>query len=348
MKCTIVEYIWLDGCKPTQELRSKARILPYNENLSLTDLPQWSFDGSSTNQASGDKSDCALQPVRFVKDPIRGQGNYLVLCEVNNADGSPHSSNTRAQLRRLMEASGGGEDAYIGFEQEYTFFKQERPLGWPEGGYPAPQGPFFCSVGASTIFGRPIVEEHTNACIEAGLAIYGINAEVMPSQWEFQIGYRSFADEAADPLTLSDHLWLARYLLHRIAEKYDTFVSLASKPVKGDWNGAGMHTNFSTRSMRAPQTGKTAIARAIEKLAANHKRHIDNYGANNHERLTGHHETCSIDQFRYGVSDRGASIRIPLQTAQNGYGYIEDRRPSANADPYKVASCLISTICDVD
>ena len=292
MKRAFVEYIWLDGAEPTQALRSKSRLVPFEGELNVSDLPEWGFDGSSTNQASGNDSDCELKAVRVVKDPLRGEGYFLALCEVYNADGSVHATNKRASLVEVMEKGGNQQDAYVGFEQEYTLFnKSGRPLGWPEGGYPAPQGPFYCGVGASNIFGRDICDEHAKACEDAGLNIYGTNAEVMPGQWEFQIGYRAFDGEAADPLTMSDHVWLARFLLQRISEKHDVTVSFENKPIKGDWNGAGMHTNFSTKDMRDKSKGMGAIESAVNNLADKHQLHIENYGSGLAERLTGLHET---------------------------------------------------------
>tara|TARA_B100000683_G_C12474172_1_gene548874 strand:+ start:500 stop:1546 length:1047 start_codon:yes stop_codon:yes gene_type:complete len=348
MKRAFVEYIWLDGAEPTQALRSKSRLVTFESEPAVSDLPDWGFDGSSTNQADGNDSDCELKPVRVAKDPLRGEGYYLALCEVYNADGSVHATNKRASLVEVMEKGGNEQDAYVGFEQEYTLFnKSGRPLGWPEGGYPAPQGPFYCGVGASNIFGREICDEHAKACEEAGLNIYGTNAEVMPGQWEFQIGYRAFDGEAADPLTMSDHVWLARFLLQRISEKYDVTVSFENKPIKGDWNGAGMHTNFSTRDMRDKSKGMGAIESAVNNLAEKHQLHIENYGSGLADRLTGLHETCSINEFRSGNSDRGASIRIPMATTRKGYGYIEDRRPGANSDPYIVSELLMKTICNL-
>jgi len=326
------EYIWIDGTEPTRRLRSKTRILPDG----TTEFPEWNFDGSSTNQATGDHSDCVLRPVTVVADPIRGGGSVLVLCEVYLQDGTPHPTNTRALLRETY-ARHTDQDPWFGIEQEYTMFAKGRPLGWPEGGYPAPQGPFYCGVGADEVFGREIAEEHMEACIHAGLKIYGINAEVMPGQWEFQIG-------TAGPLEVADHLHLARWLLFRIGEEYGVSMTLHPKPVRGDWNGAGAHTNFSTRAMRE-EGGIQAIHAAIERLRDRHDVHIQHYGDGIEQRLTGKHETCDYRTFRFGNSDRGASIRIPVHVANAGRGYLEDRRPCANIDPYVVCRLLIETCC---
>ncbi len=329
------EYIWIDGHKPTAKLRSKTKVFEGPVN-SVNDIQEWGFDGSSTMQAEGKNSDCMLKPVYFVPDPIRGGDNILVMNEVRNADGSVHVSNTRAQLVEISEKYKE-EEAWFGIEQEYTFFQGRSPLGWPEGGYPAPQGPFYCGVGADEVFGRDIVEDHMDACVQAGIGLSGINAEVMPGQWEFQVG-------PLGPLDVSDQLWLSRWILYRIAEEYGVNATLHPKPVSGDWNGAGAHTNFSTKSMRS-NGGLKIIEKACEELGKKHEDHIAVYGAHNEERLTGLHETCSIHDFRFGVSDRGASIRIPMATANDGYGYLEDRRPSANMDPYKVCAAMIVTCC---
>lgn len=340
------EYIWLDGAKPTKSLRSKTRILEFTKKTKpeISDFPEWTFDGSSTYQAPGDKSDLVLKPVNFVDDPIRQDKSYLVMCEVFHRDKKPVASNTRAWLREQLELADQDLDPWIGFEQEYTFFANHRPLGWPISGYPEPQGPYYCGVGADRSFGRSIVEEHMRLCLDAGLMFFGINAEVMPSQWEFQIGHRGFVGEQAGPLMASDHLWIARWLLLRVAEHYGVVVSFDNKPVKGDWNGAGAHTNFSTKDMRDKKVGWATIERFIEALKARHQQHIAGYGHGLEERLTGRHETCDINTFRSGLSDRGASVRIPHGVAQDKCGYIEDRRPGANCDPYVVTALLIETM----
>ena len=323
------EYIWMDGAEPTQKLRCKTKIVKKGK-----EPPIWGFDGSSTNQAEGHASDCVLKPVCIVPDPIRGGDDKLVICEVLNIDMTPHPTNTRAKLTAVAEKFKE-HDIWFGIEQEYTFFEGIKPLGWPDNGFPAPQFGYYCGVGADEVFGRDIVEEHMQACLDAGLMFEGINAEVMPAQWEFQIG-------AADPVTISDHMWIARWLLYRIAENYGVSATLAPKPVKGDWNGAGAHTNFSTKKMRE---SIVACENAAKALGEEHELHIANYGDGIEDRLTGKHETCSYKQFKYGVSNRGASVRIPWQVAVEGKGYIEDRRPCANMDPYVVTRLITNTVC---
>lgn len=326
------EYIWLDGVEPTPALRSKTKILTEGQ-----EPPEWGFDGSSTEQADGSSSDCVLKPVFNCPDPIRGGKNIIVMCEVYNADGSVGKSNNRAAAAETL-AKFKDQDPWFGMEQEYTMMTTEgHPAGFPEGGYPGPQGPYYCGVGAVEIFGREIVEKHMDACLEAGLKLSGINAEVMPGQWEFQIGPAGLTE-------VGDHMHVARWLLKRIAEDYGIVISFDPKPAKGDWNGAGCHTNYSTKAMRE-DGGYDVIIKACEKLGEKADLHIANYGAGLEDRLTGLHETASYKEFKYGVSDRGASIRIPLQTEQQKKGYLEDRRPCANIDPYVVARLLVETTC---
>jgi glutamine synthetase len=331
----MAEYIWLDGRKPNQKLRSKTKIVngPVRK---LEDLPMWGFDGSSTEQAEGHFSDCMLKPVYFVNDPINKGDNILVLCEVFNADNTPHATNNRHILAQVAEKYKD-QEPWFGIEQEYTLWKDGKPFGWPKEGYPAPQGPYYCGVGYGEVFGRPLVEGHLKACLEAGLEISGTNAEVMLGQWEFQVG-------TLGALEVSDQVWIARWLLLRLGEDFGTYINFDCKPIKGDWNGSGGHTNFSTRAMRE-QGGLEVIKAACEKLNTARDKHMKVYGAGNNERLTGKHETCSYKEFRYGVSDRGASIRIPMDTANKGRGYLEDRRPASNLDPYQICTALIETTC---
>jgi glutamine synthetase len=323
------EYIWIDGTEPTAKLRSKTKILPDG-----AELPIWGFDGSSTNQAPGSQSDCVLQPVFSCPDPIRGGANVLVLAEVLNTDMTPHPSNTRAACVEVA-AKYKEQEPIFGIEQEYTFFKDGRPLGFPLGGYPAPQGGYYCGVGSDEVFGRDVAEAHLENCLKAGLNISGINAEVMTGQWEFQVG------PVAAP-QVADELWVARWLLYRTGEDFGISATLDPKPVKGDWNGAGAHTNFSTNKMRE---NYDAVIAACEALGTRAQLHVENYGAEIEHRLTGMHETAPWNEFSYGVSNRGASVRIPWQVEVDGRGYIEDRRPNANCDPYKVTQLIIETCC---
>ena len=328
---TKLEYIWLDGFKPTQSLRSKTRIAS-NFGGTLEECPMWSFDGSSTQQAEGNASDCLLKPVAIYPDPQRINA-FLVMTEVLNADGTPHETNGRATI------DDDDDDFWFGFEQEYFLWDTltDLPPGFPEKGYPRPQGPYYCSVGANNAYGRECIEEHFDACLEAGINVEGINAEVAAGQWEFQV-FSKGAKRAGDDI------WVARYLLERTAEKYGYGIEYHPKPLGDtDWNGSGMHANFSNSVMR--ESGDEKVFNKIcEEFGKNIERHISVYGADNDQRLTGLHETQSINEFSYGVSDRGASIRIPVGTVEDGWkGRLEDRRPASNADPYKVAAAVVKT-----
>lgn len=331
------EYLWLDGYKPTATLRSKTKIMDfpsykYQEILDKLELiPEWNFDGSSTKQAEGVYSEIILKPVRIYPDPGRINA-FLVVSECFNPDGSPHESNTRTTLKEVEEA-----DYWFGFEQEYVLMaNSEKPLGFPIDGWPDPQGPYYCSVGHPHNVGRKIAEEHLDMCLDAGIGITGINAEVMSAQWEFQCFGKT--------LKAADDLIVARYLLYRLTETYNVHLELHPKPVVGDWNGSGMHTNFSWKYLREVG-GQDYVEKILKLFKKYHKVHLAEYGAYNEMRLTGKHETASFEEFIYGVGDRGASIRIPVTVAQNDYkGYLEDRRVSSNADPYKVMKRIITTV----
>jgi glutamine synthetase len=330
----------LDGNKPEPNLRSKTKVITVKDISSVENpdnLPTWSYDGSSTNQAEGSSSDCLIKPVRVVRDPQR-KNAYLVMCEVLNPDGSPHPTNTRHKI----PTTENNEELWFGFEQEYTLMdNNNRPLGFPERGYPEPQGPYYCAVGTRNVEGREIAEQHLDVCLSAGLNLTGINAEVMLGQWEYQLLGKGSKQGA-------DDLWLSRYLLHRICEQHNIHVEFHPKPVKGDWNGSGLHTNFSNDAMRE-SGGKDYIDRVCEILSERHTTFIENYGSSNDERLTGSHETNHISRFNVGVSDRGASIRIPVGMVNNDWkGYLEDRRPASNADPYKITKLLSEVLSEVD
>ena len=329
---TKLEYIWLDGYEPTQSLRSKTRI-ETDFGGTLEECPMWSFDGSSTEQAPGNSSDCLLKPVAIFPDPDRVNA-FLVMPEVLNADGTPHASNGRSTI------DDDDNDFWFGFEQEYFLIDVDTklPPGFPPNGYPGPQGPYYCSVGASNAHGRGCVEEHLDLCLEAGINVEGINAEVAAGQWEFQV----FAKGAK---AAGDETWVARYILERTGEKYGFSIDYHPKPFgKLDWNGSGMHSNFSNEEMRS-KGSEELFSSICEKLGAVHDEGIASYGSDNDMRLTGLHETQKITEFSYGVSDRGASIRIPVYTVEHDWnGYLEDRRPASNADPYKILSHIVGTL----
>ncbi|MDR0902790.1 MAG: glutamine synthetase beta-grasp domain-containing protein [Opitutaceae bacterium] len=330
-----LEYIWLDGYTPIANLRSKTKIVEGDpEKFALADAPVWGFDGSSTKQAEGRSSDCLLKPVALYPDATRKNG-YLVMSEVLLPDGTPHPTNTRATIL-------DDPDTWFGFEQEYFFFQDGRPLGFPEEGFPAPQGPYYTGVGYKNVgdLARQLVEEHLDLCIHAGINHEGINAEVAKGQWEFQIFGKGSK-------TAADEMWVARYIMERIGEKYGIDIEWTCKPIRGDWNGSGMHSNFSTAFMRE-KGGKAYFDKLMDAFRKHHDEHIAVYGPDNHLRLTGLHETQSIDKFSYGLADRGSSIRIPHSFVNSGYkGYLEDRRPNSAADPYLVASRILKTIATV-
>ena len=324
------EYIWLDGYTPEPNLRSKTKVINFSkEDISISDLPIWTFDGSSTKQAEGIDSDCLLKPVKMIKDPQRKNG-YLVLCEVLNPDDTPHPSNIRSKIT-------DDSNLWLGFEQEFFIYKSGKPIGH-EGVFLKPQGEYYCGIGTENIKGRDIVEHHLDICLSAGLNMTGINAEVALGQWEYQVMGKGTL-EACDQLVLS------RYLLNRLSETYGVTIEYHPKPLGNtDWNGSGMHTNFSTKLMRE-EGGKELFDEIFRVLKSNHQKHIEVYGSDNEKRLTGKHETQSIDKFSWGVSDRGASIRIPQSTVKNGWrGYLEDRRPASNACPYKIAKQLTESL----
>jgi glutamine synthetase len=349
-----LEYIWLDGSNP-QQIRSKTKIVSKMDTMIPFDYPVWSFDGSSTGQAQsgkGKNTDCLLKPVFVTMDPFRGNPHRLVLCEVLNPDGTPHESNNRVKLaKKLAELNINSTEKsdlpWFGWEQEYTLtHKPMIPFGHGEGiplGFtldpnktPRPQGDYYCGIGSDNVVGRGIVEEYMDVCMEIGLDISGINAEVLLGQWEYQIG-------PVTALNGSDQLWISRYLLQRVAEKHNVKISLHPKPLKGDWNGTGCHVNFSTKEMRE-EGGLEIIKDQMEKLDRFQKEHIDVYGLYNDERLTGAHETSSINDFSYGFSTRDTSIRIPAQAIVEGKGYFEDRRPASNCDPYLVSERMLQTV----
>jgi glutamine synthetase len=329
-----LEYMWLDGYRPIAHLRSKTKVVEIADfNGEVEKLPEWNFDGSSTQQAEGSSSEVILKPVRVYPDPERKNG-WLVVAETLNVDRTPHASNTRSRVDR-----DAAKDFWFGFEQEYVLLETSgRPIGFPSGGFPEPQGPYYCAVGYQFVAGRDIVEEHLEACLAAGLGITGVNAEVMLGQWEYQC--------FGHGLKAADDLIVSRYLLYRATERHRVQLELHPKPIRGDWNGSGMHSNFSWPHLRevGGEQYIYGILAGFEKYAAEH---LAEYGAHNELRLTGAHETASMDKFTYGVADRSASVRIPIFTVQDDWkGYLEDRRPASNADPYRIVARIVKTVTE--
>jgi len=330
------EYMFIDA---NGDVRSKCRTVDAAK-ATVDQLPSWNYDGSSTNQAPGEDSEVIIKPVAVFKDPFRGGDNILVLTDTYTPAGEPLPTNTR-----VSAAASFGDCAdkpWFGLEQEYTLFNLDKvtPLGWPVGGYPGAQGPYYCGAGADRSFGRAVSDAHYKACLFAGIEISGTNAEVMPGQWEYQVGPSTGIDAG-------DELWVSRYILQRVCEDFGVICSIDPKPIEGDWNGAGCHTNFSTEKMRKAG-GIEEIEKAIRKLGARAKEHIAAYGEGNERRLTGKYETADMNTFSYGVANRGCSIRIPRATEAEGCGYLEDRRPSSNCDPYVVTSMVYATCTDPD
>ncbi len=319
----IYEYIWLDGYQPEPSLRSKIKTTEDDSP------PVWAFDGSSTQQAEGGNSDCLLLPVQTYDNPLFS--DYLVMCQVETGEHETHPSNTRVAASEVVT-----DEWWFGFEQEYFFTGENGdPLGW-EDGTPRPQGDYYCGVGAGNVAGREISEAHLEACLDAGIELSGTNAEVALGQWEYQCFGKG--------IKAGDDLWVSRYLLYKVAEEFGVGVNLHPKPKTGDWNGSGMHANFSNEEMRTKGSEKLFYS-ICEKLKDAHKEGIESYGSDNDMRLTGLHETQSIDQFSYAIFDRGASIRIPIYTIEHDWnGYLEDRRPASNADPYKIIAHIAGTL----
>ena len=343
----VAEYIWLGG---NSELRSKTKVL-HNLELNcdsvveLNQLPDWNYDGSSTGQASGDDSEVIIKPKFVCPCPFRRSSGILVLCDTYKPSDEPLSNNHRVKANDIFEKNKG-EEPWYGIEQEFFIHDNRlypnRVLGFISDelkGGPRKQGQYYCSVGANNAFGRELLEEHLENCIYAKLQISGINAEVAPGQWEYQIG-------PCLGINSGDQLWISRYILMRTGEKYDYTINFHPKPLSGDWNGSGCHTNYSTKSTRegcGDKSGLDIMYEHMERLKVKHEEHMKVYGLDNHLRMTGKHETASFYKFSYGVADRGSSVRIGNDVYKNKCGYYEDRRPSSNMDPYLVTSKIFET-----
>lgn len=348
----VVEYLWVSD--PTLvDMRSKTRVINSDVDIeSFGCLPLWNFDGSSTGQASTETSEVLLRPIAIYPDPFRGNEYrnrsdvkcILALCECLNPDMTPAATNTRAAAQKIFDTKQATVDApWFGLEQEYTLMALggKVPLAWHvdfgKNNQPLPQcqGQHYCGTKTAGSRGRNVAEHHMRLCIEAGLTISGLNAEVLPGQWEFQIG-------PCNGIIAADQLWVARYLLARVCELHECEASFDPKPLDGDWNGSGCHVNFSTIQTRQAQ-GYNYILQAIANLGTKHTEAMCLYGTDNIRRLTGRHETSSMTKFTYGIGDRSASVRIPSSTYVDQRGYFEDRRPAANMDPYVVTSFIYAS-----
>ena len=338
MSKILADYVWIGG---NMELRSKVMVLEGND-ATLADFPEWNYDGSSTGQASGSDSEVIIKPNSVYKCPFRKGDNVIVFCDTYLPNGQPHPTNHRFGAKLIFDKKLELEPWY-GLEQEY--FLMDCTTGKPYGEFEEPivQGQYYCSVGSRNAFGRKIADAHLDACLYAGLKISGINAEVAPGQWEFQIG-------PAVGIEAGDHLWMARYLLERLTEDFGgkVYIDYHPKPLQGI-NGSGCHCNYSTNEMREGRDGQEEkkgiefIYEAIKKLEDNHDEHMKVYGADNDKRMTGLHETSSYKRFTYGKANRGCSVRIGNKTVEDGQGYFEDRRPASNCDPYLVTSKIFET-----
>ena len=330
----LVEYIWLDV---NGDPRSKTRVIvsPKSEKGEKQDveIPLWNYDGSSTGQATGDKSEVILKPIAGFPDPFRGGDCILALCETLNVDMTPHSTNTRNQAFNIFEKYKQIEPLY-GIEQEFFLEKNNTILAFAnKDNQPRPQGNYYCGTGEHC-HGRNVIEAAFKRCIVAGLTVTGFNAEVAPSQWEIQV--------CASGINAADQLIIMRYILNRTAEMFSVSINYHPKPLTDVWNGSGCHVNFSTKSMR-DKDGLSAIQNAITNLEKNHSAHMEHYGKDNKMRMTGEHETSSYDTFSHGVGDRTTSVRISEDTFKNKSGYLEDRRPASNMDPYVVTRLILET-----
>ena len=331
-----LDYVWVDGLE-SPLVRSKTKIITASINdagETEVAIPEWNFDGSSTNQAATSDSERILQPQRVYQ---LSDKHYAVLCEVclPDKDRTPHESNYRAKLREsTSDASGAGSDLWLGFEQEFFITKKGVNVLWPKEGEPPHDTRYYCSSGAP-IKHRRLIREFANLCNTVGISVVGYNTEVSPGQWEYQVF-------AKDPLKAADDLWMSRYLLQLSAETYDLGISWHPKPHEG-WNGSGCHVNFSTSEMREVG-GKPVFDRILRKAEDNHSTDMESFGALNKYRMTGNHETSSYETFSSNIASRSVSMRIPHDTAESWRGYVEDRRPASNCDPYRVSSCVLEYV----
>ncbi|XP_022816747.1 glutamine synthetase 2 cytoplasmic-like isoform X2 [Spodoptera litura] len=285
-------------------LRAKDRTFDFVPKI-VKDLPIWYFDGGNTDQAKDENSDTYIFPQVIYHDPFRRGSNILVLTDTYSFNYQPTDG---------------------------------RPLGWPPGGFPAPPGPYYCAIGANKIVARELMEAFYRCCLYAGVQINGVYPGSTPSQWNFQVG-------PSPGIKSADDLWMARYILARLAEEYGTVANFEPQPIT-DWPGNGTFVYFSSKDMREDD-GILVIERAIDKMARRHGAHINEYDANNGgdnvRRLNGKNGMPHVRDFTAGVANRSCSVRIPRHVSEDKKGYFEDRRPAANADPYRIITILLKT-----
>jgi len=336
----IAEYIWIDG---NASYRSKYKTISQKNEIWKE---PWNYDGSSTDQATTEKSEIFLHPVYTCIHPFL-ENSIIVLCDtyIDFECTQPAKCNYRYKANQMYEKYKQCMPTF-GFEQEYFFMSYEsdkqfsldsNKKHWKiehfHNNFTNPQGPYYCGNGGQIIIHRDLALKHYKACLTAGLKISGLNAEVAPSQWEFQIG-------PVIGIQSGDQLHVARFLLERIAEMDGKKIEWKPKPLKSPWNGSGLHTNFSTMKTMDAKNGYMELIKSIEHAGLSHKDDLTYYGDNS-ERLCGSCETSNKDNFTYGVADRKASVRIPTQVEKQGFGYLEDRRPASDADPYHIIERMV-------
>jgi glutamine synthetase len=341
----LFEYLWLDV---NQHMRSKIRtfIIECDYRIDLSEIlssktskerfisliPEWSYDGSSTGQCETAYSEVILKPVNFIKHPfmkpsIKGGQPILVLCE-GYRENKPIIGNDRYDYITKMNHVKS-HDIWFGLEQEFFLFDKttKQPINWNEVKH-IDQGEYYCGVNRSTYKEKQILNVFLEKCLHVGIQISGINQEVAPCQWEYQIG-PVCADEAPDQMIF------AKYILYNIAQEYDAYTNFHPKPLKGNWNGSGCHINISTTQTRG-KNGFQYMQQIITKMSEDHVNFIKEYcGSDNEQRLTGFHETSNPTKFSYSVGGRDCSVRIPQQVEKERCGYFEDRRPGSSINYYK-------------
>ena len=339
MMNTNVEYIWLDN---DNNFRSKTKIITNKLVTSLTSLPLWNYDGSSCGQANTETSEVMLKPVFMCNDPFRGQNHRLAYCVTYTGEQMvPLKNNYREYAQQIFkEDKVNYFKPWFGMEQEFFIMDPETgmPFNYSNSNT---QGKYYCGVGTCQKVERDIMEDFIKRSYDAGLKVCGINAEVAQGQWEYQVG----------PLTgifAADQLMMSRYILVRTAENHNANINFHPKPLGVNWNGSGCHTNYSTKFTRGgtdEHHGIHYINTYIERLKNHHTECMQQYGRDNHLRMTGTCETADYNHCTHSVGGRDCSIRIGYDTARWECGYFEDRRPASNCDPYLVTASLFLYSC---